>query len=191
MIYLCSLLCSQVTPSVWSTWRASTCRCWCWVEEATPSVTWRAAGRTRPPWLWMPPSPTVRLHLFNQLVISGSLFPPLSYPAAAIWRKCESKSLQLTCSRSWNARRTAAWLFGLAARWVSGFFVLLCTFYLSVVEQVPRISAHSRGCRAQTLFADDGLLLSVRLKAKFCCSVRRLDECTCGEAGVRSAAVSQ
>lgn len=67
----------------------------------------------------------------------------------------------------------------------------VATFYLLVVERVPHISAHSCGCQAQTLFAGDGLLLSVRLKAKCRCSVCRLDECTCSEARVRSAVVSQ
>lgn len=68
---------------------------------------------------------------------------------------------------------------------------LLCTFYLLVVERVHHISAHSRGCQAQTLFAGDGLLLSVRLKAKCRCSVCRSDECTSSEASVGSAVVSQ
>lgn len=58
-----SLFFNQATQSVWSTWSPSTSLCSCWVEEDTPSVTWPAAGPTRPLWPWTRTSLMVKLSL--------------------------------------------------------------------------------------------------------------------------------
>ena len=60
-----TLTVGRFPASVSRWWRTTACRRWCWEAGATPSVTWLAAGHTRPPSFLTRKSATIYLTMVS------------------------------------------------------------------------------------------------------------------------------